>query len=341
MSKPLDDQILRARTRLLLMATGVLAIATPSACGSDSSIPHDGAAASDGQTGSGGAAGHGGAGGGTHDAASGAGGTMGASDAGIGGAAGDLGGGGGAIVDSGVDVMPETCGPDGQGCARLSVPLVDPQTGTFFGIAMPATDLSGVSAVFRFCLVAALPQGGGWVQPYAQEGIAPYAGQYDVVAFSAIPACPAFLEYAFNFPGAPDPNSDAGSPWFTRVQNLGLKIQSLDGASGSWANPTVVYVDSITLFRRAPDGGAIDGAGASDDGGTPDDAGTSNDGSASDGGDTIPDSGAPGDTDADASGGAGPPLPPLPGPFTFDTSSFPFSASTYNEVPGSAVDWVP
>jgi hypothetical protein len=206
---------------------------------------------------------------------------------------------------------------------------------------MPATDLSGVSAVFRFCLVAAVPQGGGWVQPYAQEGIAPYAGQYDVVAFSAIPACPAFLEYAFNFPGAPDPNSDAGSPWFTRVQNLGLKIQSLDGASGSWANPTVVYVDSITFFRRPPDGGTANGDDASADGGTPDDADASNDGSAPNDGGAAPDGGAPDDTDAGASDGGGPPLPPLPDPFTFDTSSFPFSISTYNEVPGSALDWVP
>jgi hypothetical protein len=264
----------------------------------------------------------------------------GTNDAGISDAGGNPGA-GGTIVDSGVDVMPETCGPGGQGCARLSVPLVDPQTGTFLGIASPATDLTGVSAVFRFCLVAGGAQAGGWVQPFAQEGVSPYDGQYDVVAFSAIPACPSFLEYTYNFPGAPDPNSDAGSPWFTRVQNLGLKIQSLDGASGSWANPTVVYVDSVTLSRRTPDGGAVDDGGASSDGGAPDDASASSDADMSDGGDTTADGGAPGDTDADASGGAGPPPPPLPGPFTFDTSSFPFSVGTYNEVPGSALDWVP
>src|SRR5262249_27129337 len=149
----------------------------------------------------------------------------------------------GVIVDSGVDVAPETCGPEGKGCAKLSVPLTDPQTGTFFPISIPATDLSGVSAVFRFCLVS--PQGSGWIQPYGQEVVAPYAGQYDVVSFASLPGCPFFLDYTFNFPDAPDPNSDAGSPWFTRVQNIGLKIQSLDGATGSWANPTVVYVDSI------------------------------------------------------------------------------------------------
>jgi len=338
MSNQIDPKVLPTRARLLLTALGALAIATPSSCGSDSSGRPDGAA---------GAAGHGDAGidSGSHDAAGGsaAGGMMGAKDAGIGGAGGDLGAGGsgGVIVDSGVDVMPETCGPGGQGCARLSVPLVDPQTGTFFGIGMPATDLTGVSAVFRFCLVAAAPQGPGWVQPFAQEGIAPYNGQYDVVAFSAIPACPSFLEYTFNVPGAPDPNSDAGSPWFTRVQNLGLKIQSLDGASGSWANPTVVYVDSITFFRRPPDGAADDAA-VSNDGGAPDGADASSDGSALDDAGGTPGGGAPGDIDAGAPDGAGPPPPPpLPDPFTFDTSSFPFSVSTYNEVPGSVVDWVP
>jgi len=337
MSNQIDPKVLPTRARLLLTALGALAIATPSSCGSDSSGRPDGAA---------GAAGHGDAGidSGSHDAAGGsaAGGMMGAKDAGIGGAGGDLGAGGsgGVIVDSGVDVMPETCGPGGQGCARLSVPLVDPQTGTFFGIGMPATDLTGVSAVFRFCLVAAAPQGPGWVQPFAQEGIAPYNGQYDVVAFSAIPACPSFLEYTFNVPGAPDPNSDAGSPWFTRVQNLGLKIQSLDGASGSWANPTVVYVDSVMLFRRAPDGGANDDGGASDGGGALDDAGVSFDGSPPNSDGATADAGSPDDTDAATSDGAGPP-PPLPGPFTFDTSSFPFSVGTYNEVPGSALDWVP
>jgi hypothetical protein len=334
MSKQVEPGARATRARVLLMALSVLALATPSSCGSDSSRLPDGAAR-DGSIESGGAAGHGGAGvdGGTHDAAGGAsaGGMTGTNDAGIGGNPGA----GGAIVDSAVDVMPETCGPGGQGCARLSVPLVDPQTGTFFGIALPPTDLSDVSAVFRFCLVEGGAQGGGWVQPFAQEGIAPYAGQYDVVAFSAIPACPSFMEYTFNFPGAPDPSSDAGSPWFTRVQNLGLKIQSLDGASGSWANPTVVYVDSVTLSRRAPDGGAVDGA----DGGAPDDASAPSDADTSDGG-AAADAGAPGDSDADASGGGGPPLP-LPGPFTFDTSSFPFSVGTYNEVPGSALDWVP
>jgi hypothetical protein len=337
MSKQLEPRALATRARVLLVALSVLALATPSSCGSDSSKLPDGAAARDGGTDSGGAAGHGGAGvdGGPHDAGS-AGGMAGTNDSGIADAGGNPGA-GGAIVDSGVDVMPETCGPGGQGCARLSVPLVDPQTGTFFGIALPPTDLTGVSAVFRFCLVAAAAQGGGWVQPYAQEGIAPYAGQYDVVAFSAIPACPSFLEYTFNFPDAPDPSSDAGSPWFTRVQNLGLKIQSLDGASGSWANPTVVYVDSVMLSRRAPDGGAVDGSDASNDGGPADDASAPTDADTSDGSATA-DAGAPGDSDADASGG---PPPPLPGPFTFDTSSFPFSVGTYNEVPGSALDWVP
>jgi hypothetical protein len=219
-------------------------------------------------------------------------------------------------TDGGADVPSETCGPDGHGCARLSVPLTDPQTGTFFAISIPTADLSGVSAVFRLCLVPSAVRGSGWVQPYAQEGASPFNGQFDVLNFASVPACPTFLDYTFNFSDAPDPASDAGSPWFTRVQSLGVKIQSLDGATGSWADPTVVYVDSVILSRRAMDGGVPDDAGV--DGGAPDDAGV-------DGGAT-PDSGA---------------QAPLPGPFTFDTSSNPFGVNSYQAVPGSALDWVP
>jgi len=239
-----------------------------------------------------------------------------------------------ATVDAGVDVQPETCRPGGHGCARLAVPLTDPQTGTFFLISLPAIDLSGVSVVFRFCLVPSITQGGGWIQPYAQEGVAPFDGQYDTVPFAAVPACPTFFDYTFNFSDAPDPASDAGSPWFTRVASLGLKIQSLDGATGSWANPTVVYVDSIMFYRRGADGGAPDDGGAPGvEGGAPDDGGTpGRDGGARDDAGAMPDTGATPDGAA---------LPPLPGPFTFDMSSSPLSVSSYQPVPGSAVDWVP
>jgi hypothetical protein len=294
-----------------------LAVSAAAACGPESSHGFDARTDHPQAGGNGGAAAMGGSGGavvadgGNGDAASdsGLGGTGGTDDAGPVDAGVDT------TVDGGVDVQPETCGPDGHGCAKLSVPLTDPQTGTFFPVSIPTMDLSGVSVVFRFCLVASAMQGSGWVQPYAQEGVAPFNGQYDTVPFASIPACPTFLDYTFNFSNAPDPASDAGSPWFTRVPTFGLKIQSLDGATGSWANPTVVYVDSIMLYRRGVDGGAPD------DGGTP-----GGDGGAPDDGGATRDSGA---------------LPPLPGPFTFDTSGSPFSISPYQPVAGSALDWVP
>jgi hypothetical protein len=320
--------------RILLTALGFVVIGAAVSCGSSTSSFQD-ASADRAQDGRAGGAGGGNLDGGSHDVAgeSQAGGTGGANDAGTADTAGDLvPDTGDVIVDSGVDVAPETCGPGGQGCARLSVPLTDPQTGTFFAVTIPPTDLSGVSAVFRFCLVSSAVQGSGWVQPYAQEGISPYAGQYDAVPFASIPACPSFIDYTFNFSDAPDPNSDAGSPWFTRVQNLGLKIQSLDGASGSWASPTVVYVDSIVLSRRPPGAGATDDGGALADAGATDDGGNTSDGGVSDDGGAPPDDAAPVDASAPE---------PLPGPFTFDTSSFPFSVSTYMEVVGSQLDWVP
>lgn len=332
--------------RILLTALGIVAIGTAFSCGSSSSNFRD-AAADRAQDGGTGGAGGGNVDSGRHDVASEsqAGGRDGGNDEGAPDVAGDL------VADSAVDAAPETCGPGGQGCARLSVPLADPQTGTFFPVTIPPTDLSGVSAVFRFCLVASATQGTGWVQPYAQEGISPYAGQYDVVPFASIPACPSFLDYTFNFSDAPDPNADpdAGSPWFTRVQNLGLKIQSLDGASGSWANPTVVYVDSIVLTRRTPDAGAHNDGGVPDDAGAPDGGAAVADAGATDDGAALADAGAP-DGGVSEDGGAPPddaapadagPPEPLPGPFTFDTSSSPFSISTYNEVLGSQLDWVP
>ena len=74
MSKQLEPRALATRARVLLVALSVLALATPSSCGSDSSKLPDGAAPRDGSIDSGGAAGHGGAGvdGGAHDAAGGA-----------------------------------------------------------------------------------------------------------------------------------------------------------------------------------------------------------------------------------------------------------------------------
>jgi len=296
-----------------------LAVSAAAACGPESARGFDAGADRPQAAVNGGAGGVGGGGG----ALVGDGGTSGSGLGGTGGMddAGPVDTGVDTTVDAGVDVRPETCGSDGHGCAKLSVPLTDPQTGTFFPISIPSMDLSGVSVVFRFCLVPPAAQGSGWVQPYAQEGLAPFNGQYDTVPFAAVPACPTFFDYTFNFSDAPDPAADAGSPWFTRVANLGLKIQSLDGATGSWANPTVVYVDSIMLYRRGADGGAPDDAGApGGDGGAPDDGGA------------MPDGGAT------PAGGA---LPPLPGPFTFDMSSSPLSISTYQPVPGSALDWVP
>lgn len=358
MTRQVDALGFRASARLLLTALGLLAISAAISCGADSSSPRDASAdrAHDGGTGGAGVDG------GNHEVAgeSQPNGMGGSNDAGVPDAADDVAADGGeVIVDSGVDATPETCGPGAQGCARLSVPLTDPQTGTFFAVSISPTDLSGVSATFRFCQVSWAVQGNGWVQPYAQEGVAPYAGQYNTVPFASIPACPSFLDYTFNFPDAPDPNSDAGSPWFTRVQNIGLKIQSLDGATGSWANPTVIYVDSIMLDRRPPNGGTPDDGGdAVNDGGAPDDGGAVNDGGAPDQRDALDDVGASQEGDGGATqdgglaedGGAAPDTgtsddggapAPLPGPFTFDTSSFPFGISSYMEVPGSALDWVP
>jgi hypothetical protein len=332
MTKQRDPLGAKAAARPLLTAVGLLAIWAASSCGSGSSSPTD---ASGDRAQNGGAGGAGGVDGGNHDVGSDSrpNGMGGRNDAGMPDTEGDLVPDSvDVIVDSGIDAAPETCGPGQQGCARLSVPLTDPQTGTFFPIAIPPMDLSGVSAVFRFCLVPSATQGSGWVQPYAQEGVAPYDGQYNTVAFAAIPACPSFLDYTFNFSDAPDPNSDAGSPWFTRVQNIGLKIQSLDGVTGSWANPTVVYVDSVMLYRRTPNGGPPNDGGTLDDAGAPQDDGATQDGDLpGDGGDTL-DAGSPDDGSAPE---------PLPGPFTFDTSSSPFGISAYMQVSGSGLDWVP
>src|ERR1051325_11119693 len=114
-------------------------MAGASACGGSSSNPRD-AGSDRGPDGSAGdSRGTGGAAvdGGSHDVG-GLGGMGGAADAGATDAGDDVVSGEDA---GGVDAAPETCGPDGHGCARLSVPLTDPQTGTFFPISTAPTHL--------------------------------------------------------------------------------------------------------------------------------------------------------------------------------------------------------
>jgi len=243
----------------ILTLRGLLAISLAASCGPESASGLD-AHADRGGGGAASAGGGGGGGGGSmsadaaHDAPKG--GAGGTTDAPVDLALDDAG-----IMDTGVDLAPETCGPDGHGCAKLIVPLTDQNTGTLFQITVTPTDLTGVVGVFRFCLLpAAATVTSGWVQPYAQEGVSPFAGHFDQINFSSLPVCPTFIDYAFTF-DISSSTGDAGAPWYTRTQYFGLKIQSLSGPSGSWANPTVVYVDSITLSRRDPDGGATDADG--------------------------------------------------------------------------------
>jgi hypothetical protein len=175
----------------------------------------------------------------------------------IGGGAGGSGAGGttggtGGSMDAAVDVQstvhdcdpnlapPETCG--GAGCARLCIPHAAAGAGTIFGIAIPVTDTTGVSGVFRLCIAAGSGQD-SFVQLFGAEQANNFTNQFDTYGVAAIAACPAFTNLTFVFDH---------SQWnYKQTQLIGVKLQS----NSASAMPLVSYIDSITLGYNVSGGG--------------------------------------------------------------------------------------
>ncbi|XXY46761.1 hypothetical protein WME91_42840 [Sorangium sp. So ce269] len=183
---------------------------------------------------------------------SGSGGEGGEGGAGTGGAGGEggEGGAGGATGTGGAGGTPDIGpGPEEScsGCARLAVPLTEASTGTLFQFNWPElVDLTGATVTFR---VKAHAGTGGGVQTYVQNGSAQsWVGV--PWAWTDLSSLGEWTELTIDVDAAA-----ADAPTFdkTQVMRLGLKIDA--GTAGPWANPTVVYIDSITVTRPASAGG--------------------------------------------------------------------------------------
>ncbi|KYF87281.1 hypothetical protein BE18_06905, partial [Sorangium cellulosum] len=149
------------------------------------------------------------------------------------GASGGAGGeGGGGTTDP-----SESC----PGCARLSVPLTSAGTATQFFIGFDeAIDLTGAVVTFR---VKAHTGTHGGLQPFVQNGGELFWAN---VGYTWNPV--ADLGEWTDLTIDVDALAPA-SPFFnpTQVKLLGLQITA--GNTGPWANPTVIYVDSITVTK--------------------------------------------------------------------------------------------
>ncbi|WP_437533891.1 hypothetical protein WME79_07570 [Sorangium sp. So ce726] len=234
----------------------------------------------------GGEGGEGGAGG--SDGGAGGEGGAGGSDGGAGGEGGEGGAGGGAP-----DIGPgpgESC----SGCARLAVPLTTASTGTLFQFDFAQlADLTGATVTFR---VKAQTATGGGLQVFVQNGNAQsWAGvPWAWTSFSDLKD---WTDLTIDVDA-----SAAASTTFNKAQvkRIGVKVDA--GAEGPWANPTIVYIDSITVTRSASTSGSGGAGGAGGEGGAGGAGGTSGEGGSGGAGGT---SGEGGSAGATGEGGAG------------------------------------
>ncbi|WP_437578907.1 hypothetical protein [Sorangium sp. So ce887] len=214
---------------------------------STSSTSGPGSSTSTGVGGEGGEGGQGGEGVGGE----GVGGEGGQGGEGVGGEGGTNEGGGGAAPDIGPG-PDESC----SGCARLAVPLTAATTGTLFQFDIPElVDLTGATVTFRLKAHAAT---GGGVQTFVQNG---EARNDDEQAWVGVPwawtdfsSLGEWTELTIDVDAAAAAAAEDVKFNKTAVRRIGLKVDA--GSAGPWANPTVVYVDSITVTRSGGTSGA-------------------------------------------------------------------------------------
>ncbi|WP_437757763.1 hypothetical protein [Sorangium sp. So ce1389] len=194
-------------------------------------------------------------------------------------------GSGGGTVEPG-----EQC----SGCARLSVPLTGRRQATQFFIGFDeAIDLTGATVTFR---VKAHTGTSGGVQPFVQNGDELFYANIGYT-WNPIADLGEWTEFTIDVDAAA-----AASPFFNRtlVEVIGLQVTA--GDTGPWTNPTVIYVDSITVTRPSGASGQRKAGGSSDEFGEGGAGGTSGDGGASGVGGA---GGTSGDGGASGVGGAG------------------------------------
>ncbi|MDC0682883.1 hypothetical protein [Sorangium atrum] len=200
----------------------------------------DGGSNADGGGGSGGSGssdGGGGSGDGGSGSSDGGGGSGdGGSNPGVGG--GSSGEGGGSSGEGGGSSVPEEhC----SGCARLSVPFTTANTATQFFIEFASpVDLTGSTVTFR---VRSHAGTNGGVQPFVQNGADLF---YANIGYSWNPI--AGLADWHEITVDVDALSSS-RPNFHRTQVKLIGLQITAGGTGPWTNPTVIYVDSITVTK--------------------------------------------------------------------------------------------
>ncbi|WP_437898488.1 hypothetical protein [Sorangium sp. So ce124] len=293
--------------------------------------------------------GEGGAGGGEGGAGGGEGGAGGAGG-GEGGAGGGEGGAGGSAPDIGPG-PEESC----SGCARLAVPLTMASTGTLFQFDFPQlVDLTGATVTFRVKAHAAT---GGGLQVFVQNGDdQTWAGvPWAWTSFSDLKE---WTDLTIDVDASDAADATAGGKFdSTKVRRIGVKVDA--GAEGPWANPTIVYIDSITVTRSAStsgSGGAGGAGGAGGEGGAGGAGGTSGEGGSGGTGGTSGEGGSAGATgeggaggtsgeggsaDATGEGGAGgasSEVVHVIGPFEFTDGLQGFLLGDYQAVLGSRLD---
>ena len=172
--------------------------------------------------------------GGTNDAAG---------SGGVGGASGKSGSGGkgGSSGSGGTGAAVPIAG----GCARLSVPFDDAGDKAHFVISLASpADLSGATISMRFYVQAGA---GGTIFNYVQDS--------ETFHFLGVPAAQrdplgsvsAWETLSWNVGAEPD---SAGTGIVkTSIKNIGIELNAQP--SSTWSNPTIVYVDSLTVTSPA------------------------------------------------------------------------------------------
>jgi hypothetical protein len=190
-----------------------------------------------GTAGSGGAAGSGTAGGGTAGEGVAGGGTGGSGAAGSGGS----GGSGGSAAGAGTGGTSSATG-----CAKLSVPLDGQNDRAHFVISLPsAVDLSAATATIRMRLYVQAGVG-GTVFNYVQDSQPRFFGVATAMR-PALSSISGWQTLTFNVGAL----ADTASPAIVKsdIRRIGIEINA--GPSTAWSNPTILYVDSITVQQPA------------------------------------------------------------------------------------------
>jgi len=172
--------------------------------------------------------------------------------AGVGGTSGK-GGGGGTAGASGKGGGGGTAGAGGTGgatqtatgCAKLSVPLDDGADKAHFVISLNSpVDLSGATISMRVYVQAGA---GGTVFSYVQD-----SGTYH---FLGVPSAQRRLLNSVNgwttiiWNVGAEPDAAGTGIVKTSIKNIGIELNAQP--SSTWSNPTVVYLDSLTVTSPA------------------------------------------------------------------------------------------